>query len=102
MKYAVVRINGKQYKVELGTKLKVEKLGVPKGEKVSLDKVLLLVDGDTIEIGTPYIKNAAIEAEVAEVGKADKKIVFRYHAKTRYRKFKGHRQPFTQVKIKKI
>ncbi|MFA5871056.1 MAG: 50S ribosomal protein L21 [Candidatus Paceibacterota bacterium] len=101
-KFAIIETGGKQYKVELGTKIKIEKLGVPKGEKISLDKVLLLVDGDTIEIGTPYIKNAAIEAEVAEVGKADKKIVFRYHAKTRYRKFKGHRQPFTEIKVKKV
>lgn len=101
-KFAIIETGGKQYKVELGTKIKVEKLDTQKGEKLSLDKVLLIADGDTVEIGTPYIKDAAIEAEVVDAGKADKKIVFRYHSKTRYRKLKGHRQPFTEVKVKKV
>lgn len=97
-KFAVIETGGKQYKVSPGQKVKVEKLN-PAGANVLFEKVLLSADGDKVEIGTPYLGQAAVEAKVLKTGKGEKKIVFKYHSKTRYRKKKGHRQPFTEVEI---
>jgi len=97
MKFAIIETGGKQYKVSAGQKLKVEKLNAKAGGVFSFDKVLLVVDGEKVEIGTPYVLGAKIDAKVIGDGRADKKIVFRYHSKTRYRKKKGHRQPFTEI-----
>lgn len=102
MKFAIIETGGKQYKVSAGQKLKVEKLGAEKGASFIFDKVLLLADGEKVEIGTPYLKGASIEAQVAREGRDRKKIVFKYHSKTRYRKKKGHRQHFTEVEIAKV
>lgn len=100
--FAVIKTGGKQYIVRPGQKLKIEKLDAKEGGKVSFDEVLLVVDGDKVEIGMPHLKGARVEAEVAEQGRDRKKIIFKYHSKSRYRKFKGHRQPFTEVEIKEI
>jgi len=102
-KFAVIETGGKQYKVAAGQKLKIEKLDLEKGAKVSFDKVLLLAESDTkAEIGTPLIEGAKVEAEITKQSRDKKKIVFRYHSKTRYRKKKGHRQSYTEVEIKKV
>lgn len=98
-KFAVIKTGGKQYLVSAEQKLKVEKLDAQEGEKFIFDQVLLVSDGDKIEIGKPFVKGAEVEAEVSKQGRARKVIVFKYHAKTRYRKKKGHRQPYTEVKI---
>lgn len=102
MKFAVIQTGGKQYKVSAGEKFKIEKLDANIGEGVIFDKILLSVDGDNIEIGTPYIEGAKVEANVLKQARDKKKIVFRYHSKTRYRKKKGHRQNFTEVEITNI
>lgn len=102
MPFAVIQTGGKQYRVSPGQKLKIEKLNAKMGDKVLFDKVLLIADGDNIKIGTPYIEGAKIEANVLKQARDKKKIVFRYHSKTRYRKKKGHRQYFTEVEIIKI
>ena len=99
--FAVIETGGKQYKVSAGDKIKVEKLEVS-GDAAIFDKVLLKSDGKEIEIGTPYLKNGKVEGKILKQGRSEKKIVFRYHSKTRYRKFKTHRQPFTEVEITKI
>lgn len=101
MDFAVIQTGGKQYKVKAGDKLKVEKLGVASGDKVKFDKVLLWVEGGKTEIGAPYLEGKAVEADVVggEV-KDRKKIVFKYHSKTRRRTKKGHRQIHTEVVIK--
>lgn len=99
-KFAIIETGGKQYKVSAGESLEIEKLAADEGGKVSFDKVLMTVDGDTVKIGTPYIEGASVESEVVRQGRGKKKIVFRYHSKVRYRKMKGHRQPFTEVKVK--
>lgn len=99
MDFAVVEIGGKQYKVAAGQKLKTEKIDAETGANLSLDKVLLISSGDNVEIGTPYVEGAKINAKVLRQGKNDKIIVFKYHSKTRYRKKKGHRQPFTELEI---
>jgi large subunit ribosomal protein L21 len=100
--FAVIQTGGKQYKISPGQKLKIEKLDVKIGDKVFFDKVLLIADGDNIKIGAPYIEGAKIEANILKQACDKKKIVFRYHSKTRYRKKKGHRQHFTEVEVIKI
>ncbi len=102
MKFAVIKTGGKQYKVSPGQKVKVEKIEGEKDANFVFDKVLLMADGDNVKIGTPYIEGAKIEAKILTQGRAKKKIVFRYHSKTRYRKKKGHRQHFTEVEALSI
>ncbi|MEK7124032.1 MAG: 50S ribosomal protein L21 [Patescibacteria group bacterium] len=102
MKFAIIKTGGKQYKVEPGKKIKVEKLEAEQGGAVVFDNVLLVADGDKVEIGAPLVSGAKISGNVVKQGRDKKKIVFRYHSKTRYRKKKGHRQPFTEVEIKEI
>ncbi|MEK7062293.1 MAG: 50S ribosomal protein L21 [Patescibacteria group bacterium] len=100
MKFSIIQTGGKQYKVSSGQKLKIEKLDVETDGKVVFDKVLLVADGDSVKIGTPYVEGAKVEAKVLKQGREKKKIVFKYHSKTRYRKKKGHRQTFTEVEMK--
>jgi large subunit ribosomal protein L21 len=102
MKFAIIQTGGKQYKVAVGDKLKVEKLEAEQGGVLSFDKVLLVADGDKVEIGAPYVTGAVVSAEVVRQARERKKIVFKYHSKTRYRKKKGHRQHFTEVAIKTV
>ena len=99
--FAVIETGGKQYRVSPGTKIKVEKLA-SEGEDFVFDKVLLVSDGKELKIGKPYLEGSKVEAKVLGQGRARKIIVFRYHSKTRYRKKKGHRQPFTEVEVTKI
>lgn len=101
-KLAVFLTGGKQYKVKAGDKIRVEKLTGEVGEVLKFKDILLKVEGAEIDIGTPHVKGASVEAEVLNQGRDDKKIIFRYHSKTRYRKFKGHRQHHTELKIIKI
>ncbi len=101
MEFAIIETGGKQYRVAPGDKIKVEKL-ITENESFSFDKVILVNDGAKFELGAPYIKNAEVEVKVLRNGRERKKIVFRYHSKTRYRKFKTHRQHFTEVEIVKI
>lgn len=110
MKFAVIETGGKQYKVSAGQKIKVEKLGAPAGGSFVFDKVLLLADlpagrqaaDPIVEIGTPYVSGAKVKAKVLRQARDRKKIVFKYHSKTRQHKKKGHRQYFTEVEITKI
>lgn len=99
--FAVIETGGKQYRVSPGTKIKVEKLA-PEGEDFIFDKVLLLSDEKGVKVGRPYVEGSKVEAKIVKQARAKKKIVFRYHSKTRYRKKKGHRQPYTEVEITKI
>ncbi|MCI5937531.1 MAG: 50S ribosomal protein L21 [Eubacterium sp.] len=99
--YAIIATGGKQYKVEEGDVIKVEKLGLEAGAEVTFDQVLLVGDKD-VKVGTPTVAGASVKASVVSEGKAKKVIVYRYKRKTGYHKKNGHRQPFTQVKIEKI
>lgn len=95
---AIIETGGKQYYVEEGSVIYVEKLDVEAGKKVVFDKVLMINDVP----GHPYLSNVTVEGEVIKHGK-DKKIkVFKYNPKKKYRKTQGHRQPYTKVEIKKI
>ncbi len=100
--FAVIETGGKQYKVTTGSKIKVEKLAGEAGSTITFDKVLLTADGANAKIGTPYVSGGAVEGKVVRQARDRKKIVFRYHSKTRYRKRKGHRQHFTEIEITKI
>ena len=104
MSFAVIKTGGKQYKVAEGDKVLIEKLDKEAGEEFDFEDVLLVANGsaETAKIGQPLVRGARVHAKIIEQGKAPKKIVFRYHSKTRYKKKKGHRQPFTKVEILKI
>jgi len=102
MDFAVIKTGGKQYLVEKGMKLKVEKLDKKEGDKVEFANVLLAEKSNKLEIGKPEIKSAKVEAKVLKQDKAKKIIVFKYKAKKRYKVKKGHRQPFTEVQIIKV
>lgn len=100
--YAVIETGGKQYRVQSGDVISVEKLPVSAGDKVTLDKVLVFSDDKTVKIGTPYVESAKVETTVVENGKGDKVIIFKYKAKKDYRKKKGHRQPYTMLKVESL
>ena len=102
MNFAVIQTGGKQYRVSAGTKLKIEKIEGEKDAPISFDQVLLTADGDVVNVGAPYVPGSKVEGKILGQGRADKVIVFKYHSKTRYRKKKGHRQPFTEIEITKI
>ncbi len=102
MDFAIIETGGKQYRVSPGTKLRVEIVPGEAGASVKFDRVLLKSKAGSAEIGTPYLPGAAVEAKVLRIGRTPKVIVFRYHAKTRYRKKKTHRQDFTEVEVTKI
>ena len=99
--YAVIVSGGKQYKVSEGDVIRVEKLEVEEGAKVSFDQVLLINDG-SLKIGTPTVQGAKVSGTVLQNGKGKKAIVYRYKRKSGYHKKNGHRQLFTEVKIDKI
>lgn len=99
MKYAVIASGGKQYKVSEGTVLEVDKLDVTPGSELSFDKVLLTVDGDTINIGTPYLQDIRVLAMVLEQTKGEKIRVLQFKAKARHRRTIGFRAKLTKMKI---
>ena len=100
--YAIIETGGKQYKVQNGDQIKVEKLNAEAGSAVVFDKVLVAGEGADIKVGTPYLEGLTVEGEVVESGKGDKVIIFKYKAKKDYRKKQGHRQPYTLVEIKAV
>mgnify|MGYP003209861708 FL=1 len=100
--YAIIRTGGKQYRVSEGDVLNVEKLNVEEGQEVVFDEVLTVVNDGDVKVGAPTVAGAKVTAKVAKQGKADKIFVFKYRAKSNYRKRQGHRQPFTKVVIEKI
>ena len=95
--YAIIRTGGKQYKVEAGDEIMVEKLDAEVGSEVAFD--VLMLGGDKVQVGTPVVDGVSAKGQVVEHGKGDKVIVFKYKPKKNYRKKQGHRQPYTKVKI---
>ncbi|MGX8773669.1 MAG: 50S ribosomal protein L21 [Bacillota bacterium] len=100
--YAIIETGGKQYKVQNGDLVKVEKLNAEAGSTVVFDKVLAAGEGSDIKVGTPYLDGLTVEGTVVESGKGDKVIIFKYKAKKDYRKKQGHRQPYTMVEITSV
>lgn len=99
--YAIIKTGGKQYKVSEGDVIRVEKLAANEGEEVVFDQVLTVV-GDDVKVGKPLVEGAKVTGKVEAQGKEKKILVFKYKAKSNYRKRQGHRQPFTKVVIEKI
>lgn len=100
--YAIIETGGKQYKVQEGDVLFIEKLDVEAGADVEFNQVLAVSNGSELTVGTPVVEGAKVSATVEKNGKAKKIIIYKYKAKKDYRKKQGHRQPYTKVVINKI
>lgn len=100
--YAVLETGGKQYRVQEGDVVLVEKLNAEEGQEVKFETVLAVSTDKGLEVGTPYVKTATVAAKVLKHDKSDKIVVFKYKAKKNYKKKQGHRQPYTKIQIKKI
>ena len=100
--YAIVASGGRQYRVEPGQRLDVQKLPVEAGTEIALDRVLLIGDGETITVGQPTVSGARVLADVVGEVKGRKIIVFKYKNKVRYRRKTGHRQRYLRLQIKEI
>lgn len=97
--YAVIKTGGKQYKVAVGGKLRVEKLPIEAGGTVEIKDVLLVADGDNITVGTPLVAGASVQATVLGHGRGDKIRIFKMRRRKHYRKTQGHRQNYTEIRI---
>ena len=102
MKYAVIAISGSQYQVQKNQTLTVDNLGIKEKETASTDQVLLVVDKDKVQIGTPLVKNALVKYQVIKNYKGKKLRIFKYKAKSRYRRTMGFRPLLTDIKITQI
>ena len=100
--YAIIETGGKQYKVSPGQTVDVERLGAAEGSTVELNKVLLVSDGQTVKTGTPLVQGAKVIATSQGEFKGKKILVFKFKAKVRYRRKKGHRQLYTRLLVDKI
>jgi large subunit ribosomal protein L21 len=100
--YAVIETGGKQYKVEEGSVLNIDKTNKKPGDVIELSNILLLVDGERVEIGRPYLDKGTVLAEIKRHVKGKKIIVFKKRKRKEYKKTLGHRQQYTEVKIKEI
>ncbi|MBP2000394.1 large subunit ribosomal protein L21 [Paenibacillus shirakamiensis] len=100
--YAIIETGGKQYRVQEGDVLFIEKLDVADGESVTFDRVLAVSNGDGFVTGAPMVSGASVTAKVEKHGKGQKLTIFKYKPKKNYHKKQGHRQPYTKVTIEKI
>ena len=100
--YAVIKSGGKQYKVEMGDKLKVEKIDAEAGKDIDIDDVLMLVDGENVTVGTPLIQGAKVSAKVESHGRGPKIKIIKFRRRKHHRKQMGHRQAYTELSITKI
>ena len=100
--YAVIKTGGKQYKVSEGETLKIEKLEVDPGKKVTFKEVLMVADGDNVQLGAPLIEKASVEAKVISQGKGKKVNILKFRRRKNSMKQQGHRQLFTEIQIGKI
>ena len=100
--YAIIKTGGKQYRVQEGDLITIEKLEAAADETVTFDQVLTVVNDGSVKVGTPLVNGAKVTGKVVEHGKGKKILVFKYKAKSNYRRRQGHRQPFTKVRIEAI
>ena len=97
--YAVIESGGKQHRVTEGEVLQLEKLDAATGDKVEFDKIVMVGEGDSVKIGTPYVDGGQVTAEVLKQGRGDKVTIIKFNRRKNYRRKQGHRQWFTEVKI---
>lgn len=97
--YAVIKTGGKQYKVQEGDTIRVEKLEASEGETIKLDTVLMLTDGDKVTVGTPLVDGASVSATVKSQGRGKKIKIIKFRRRKHYRKQAGHRQAYTELAI---
>ena len=97
--YAVIQTGGKQYRVAPGSTLRVEKLDADEGASVELDRVLMITDGDDVQVGTPYLPGGKVTATVKAHGRADKVRIVKFRRRKHYMKRQGHRQAFTELEV---
>ena len=97
--YAVIKSGGKQYKVEEGDTIRVEKINAEEGGEISLDEVLMVADGDNVSVGAPVVEGASVAATVASHGRGEKIKVTKFKRRKHHRKQMGHRQAYTELKI---
>lgn len=97
--YAVIKTGGKQYRVSQGDRLKVESIDAEQGADISLDQVLMVGEGDSVNVGTPLIANASVSARVLEHGRAKKVRIIKFRRRKHHRKQMGHRQNYTELEI---
>lgn len=97
--YAIFQSGGKQHKVSAGDEIRVEKLPGEAGEDVVFDRILLASDGENVHVGNPYLGNVLVKGRIARQGKNKKIVVFKYKKRKGYRNTRGHRQPYTLVRI---
>ncbi|HXE77444.1 MAG TPA: 50S ribosomal protein L21 [Rhodanobacter sp.] len=99
MSYAVIKTGGKQYRVQQGDVLRVELLAAEEGATVTFDQVLLLGDGEAINVGTPLVEGATVSATIRRHGRADKIRIIKFRRRKHYKRQQGHRQHFSEVEI---
>lgn len=97
--FIIAKIAGKQYKIQKGDILKVDKLNAKEGDKVKVEEILLKSDEGKTDVGTPYLSESSVELQVKAHGKADKIKVYKKKAKKRYERTRGHRQQYTEVEV---
>lgn len=100
--YAVIESGGKQHRVEPGEVLQLEKLDIAEGGTVDFDRVMMIGDGEDVQIGTPYVEGGKVTAEVLSHGHGEKVTIIKMRRRKHYQRKAGHRQAFTEVKIKEI
>ena len=100
--FAVIKTGGKQYKVQAGDLVKVEKLDAEEGKTIKISDVLMVIDGETTTVGTPTVKGATVSAKVNSHGRGPKVKIVKFHRRKQYRKQMGHRQAYTELSIEKI
>ncbi|HQT26152.1 MAG TPA: 50S ribosomal protein L21 [Burkholderiales bacterium] len=97
--YAVIKTGGKQYRVAVGEKIKIEQIPADIGSEYVLDQVLMVVDGDNVSVGTPVLASASVKATVIDQGRGEKVRIFKMRRRKHYRKSQGHRQNYTEIRI---
>jgi len=97
--YAVIQTGGKQYRVSAGEKLKIERIAGDVGQEITLDRVLLVADGEALKLGTPLVAGALVKAKVLKHGRGEKVRIFKLNRRKHYRRSQGHRQDYTEIEI---
>ncbi len=100
--YAVIETGGKQYRVAQDDVIRVEKLAAAAGESITFDRVLMVGEGDQTKIGAPVVEGSKVVADVEEHGRGDKVTIIKFRRRQKYRRKQGHRQAYTQLRIKEI